>query len=138
MRAARERDPPIAVGLATDVGGGSSFSMFETMKAAYEISQLKGYSLHPAQGVLSGHRSAAPTSCGSTTASAIWRPATTPTSSSSIWRSRPLIAQRMQQVDSLWDALFLQIILADDRAVRATYIAGRKPTRGRVPADNGG
>ena len=43
------------MGLATDVGGGSSFSMFETMKAAYEISQLKGYSLHPARGVLSGH-----------------------------------------------------------------------------------
>ena len=49
MRHLREGDLPIAVGLATDVGGGSSFSMFETMKAAYEISQLRGYSLHPAK-----------------------------------------------------------------------------------------
>jgi hypothetical protein len=32
----------------------------------------------------------------------------------------------MTQAGSIWDALFLQIILGDDRAVRATYVAGRK------------
>jgi guanine deaminase len=40
--------------------------------------------------------------------------------------SQPLIAQRMAQVQDIWGALFLQMILADDRAVRATYVAGRK------------
>jgi len=28
--------------------------------------------------------------------------------------------------DSLWEALFIQMILADDRAVRATFIAGQE------------
>ena len=37
------------VGLATDVGGGSSFSMLRTMAAAYEISQLRRAILHPAE-----------------------------------------------------------------------------------------
>ncbi|MCY3880127.1 MAG: guanine deaminase, partial [Rhodobacteraceae bacterium] len=37
------------VGLATDTGGGSSYSMLRTMAAAYEISQLKGAPLHPVQ-----------------------------------------------------------------------------------------
>jgi guanine deaminase len=37
------------VGLATDTGGGSSFSMLRTMAAAYEIAQLKGIALHPAE-----------------------------------------------------------------------------------------
>ncbi|MEM6441280.1 MAG: guanine deaminase, partial [Pseudomonadota bacterium] len=37
------------VGLATDVGGGSSFSMLRTMASAYEISQLRGAPLHPAE-----------------------------------------------------------------------------------------
>ncbi|MCV6596411.1 MAG: guanine deaminase, partial [Mangrovicoccus sp.] len=37
------------VGLATDTGGGSSFSMLRTMAAAYEIGQLRHTPLHPAQ-----------------------------------------------------------------------------------------
>jgi guanine deaminase len=37
----------VSVGLATDVGGGSSFSMFHTMKAAYEVAQRRGVSLCP-------------------------------------------------------------------------------------------
>ena len=39
----------ISIGLATDTGGGSSFSMLRTMAAAYEVAQLRGTSLHPAQ-----------------------------------------------------------------------------------------
>ena len=39
----------IRVGLATDTGGGSSFSMLRTMAAAYEVGQLRGTALHPAQ-----------------------------------------------------------------------------------------
>ncbi|MFW5642293.1 MAG: guanine deaminase, partial [Roseicyclus sp.] len=35
------------VGLATDTGGGSSFSMLRTMAAAYEIAHLRGLVLHP-------------------------------------------------------------------------------------------
>jgi guanine deaminase len=38
---------PVRVGLGTDVGGGSSFSMLATMRSAYEIAQLRGHSLHP-------------------------------------------------------------------------------------------
>ena len=37
------------IGLATDTGGGSSFSMLRTMAAAYEIAQLRGHALHPAE-----------------------------------------------------------------------------------------
>jgi guanine deaminase len=37
------------IGLATDTGGGSSFSMLRTMAAAYEVAQLRGTALHPAQ-----------------------------------------------------------------------------------------
>ncbi|MBT8459871.1 MAG: guanine deaminase, partial [Boseongicola sp.] len=37
------------IGLATDTGGGSSFSMLRTMAAADEVAQLKGRALHPAE-----------------------------------------------------------------------------------------
>ncbi len=39
----------LSIGLATDTGGGSSFSMLRTMASAYEIGQLRGTALHPAQ-----------------------------------------------------------------------------------------
>lgn len=40
-------------------------------------------------------------------------------------RSTPLIDFRMDQARDLADRLFVQMTLADDRAVQATYVAGR-------------
>jgi len=37
----------ISVGVATDVGGGTSFSLVETLSEAYKVLQLQGQSLHP-------------------------------------------------------------------------------------------
>ncbi len=41
-------------------------------------------------------------------------------------KSTPLIAYRMRYAEDLEQALFVQMTLADDRAVRATYVAGRR------------
>ena len=40
-------------------------------------------------------------------------------------RSTPLIDFRMNHTRELSEQLFVQMTLADDRAVRATYVAGR-------------
>jgi guanine deaminase len=40
-------------------------------------------------------------------------------------RSTPLIDFRMKQAESFTEQLFIQMILGDDRAVQATYVAGR-------------
>jgi len=50
-------------------------------------------------------------------------------------RSTPILEHRMGQVGDLWQALFAQMILADDRAVRATYIAGRRAYERREGAE---
>jgi len=39
-------------------------------------------------------------------------------------KSTPLIDYRMQFTDTIEEALFVQMTLGDDRAIRATYIAG--------------
>ena len=39
--------------------------------------------------------------------------------------STPLIEYRMRGVDDLEQALGVQLALGDDRAIRATYVAGR-------------
>ena len=40
--------------------------------------------------------------------------------------STAVIAQRMHRAESLRDMLFAQIIMADDRAIRAVYAEGRR------------
>ena len=40
--------------------------------------------------------------------------------------STPVIRYRMKHVADLQEALFVQMTLGDDRAVRATYVAGRR------------
>jgi guanine deaminase len=44
---AAERDAGMCVGLGTDVGGGTSFSLLRTMSEAYKVAQLSGHRLSP-------------------------------------------------------------------------------------------
>ncbi len=124
MAGLRESAQPVIVGLATDVAGGSSMSMFDVMRTAYEIAQLRGYSLHPAKAWYLA-------SVGSARAmrldDRIGNLATGMEADVTVidLASTPLIEQRMAGAENLWDALFAQMILADDRAIHATYAAGR-------------
>jgi guanine deaminase len=117
----------VPVGLATDVGGGSSFSMLRTMAAAYEIGQLRGRALHPFQLLWLATQGAADTlrmggRIGNLEAGreadlvALDLAAT------------PVIAQRAARAESLRDLLFPTIMLGDDRSVAGVWVAGRRVT----------
>ena len=114
----------LPVGLATDTGGGSSFSMLRTMAAAYEIAQLRGQSLHPAE--------------------LLWRAtggsAEALRQEAHIGRlepgmeadlvvldlaSTPAIAQRQARAETIWEAVFPTIMMGDDRAIHDVRVAGR-------------
>jgi len=125
MAELRDCDQPITVGLATDIGGGTSFSIFDTMKASYEICQLQGYSLHPAKAFYLATLGSAKT-LRMENAVGNLRPGFEADIIIVDLKSTPLIAARMRHAGDLWEALFIQMILADDRALRATYIGGRK------------
>ena len=45
FRGSKDPQRPVQVGLGTDIGGGTSFSLLATMGAAYEIAQLNGRAL---------------------------------------------------------------------------------------------
>ncbi len=124
MQGLRDCTRPVIVGLATDVAGGSSMSMFDVMRTAYEIAQLRGYSLHPAKAwYLAGVGSARAMRLDDRIGNlAVGFEADVTVIDMA---STPLIAQRMAGAENLWDALFAQMILADDRAIHATYAAGR-------------
>ena len=113
------------VGLATDTGGGSSFSMLRTMAAAYEVGQLRGTALHPAQlywlatqgsaqamgmGQFIGNLSA-----GLEADLVVLDLAST-----------PVIAQRAERAQGFWEALFPTIMMGDDRAINSVWIHGKR------------
>ena len=113
------------IGLATDTGGGSSFSMLRTMAAAYEIGQLRHAPLHPsALWWLATHGSARALGIGDKVGNlALGMEADLVVIDLA---STPAIAQRAARSNDLWEALFPTIMMGDDRAVRATWVAGRE------------
>ncbi|MBF9035666.1 guanine deaminase [Rhodobacterales bacterium HKCCE2091] len=113
------------VGLATDTGGGSSFSMLRTMAAAYEIGQLRGIVLHPSALVwLATAGSADALRAGDRIGRL--EPGLEADMVVLDLASTPAIAQRAAQAKDIWEAVFPTIMMGDDRAVAATYVAGRR------------
>ncbi len=125
FHATRAHAAGIRTGLATDVGGGSSFSMLRTMASAYEIGQLRGDALHPAQLLYMA-------TIGSADALHIGAHVGNLEAGKEAdiivinLASTPVIAQRTAQAESLWEAIFPTIMLGDDRAIEAVYIAGNQ------------
>jgi len=114
----------VALSLATDVGGGTSFSMLQTMNEAYKVARLKGSYL-PAMrmfylATLGAARSLhLEDTIGSFAAGReadfiVIDPQAT-----------PLLARRSANTDSLEEQLFALALLGDDRAIAATYSGGR-------------
>ena len=113
------------VGLATDTGGGSSFSMLRTMAAAYEIGQLRGTALHPAQLWWLATAGSARTLRAEDRIGHL-APGMEADIAVIDLASTTAIAQRSDRAESFWDALFPTIMMGDDRAITATYVAGRR------------
>ncbi|MBU0779301.1 MAG: guanine deaminase [Alphaproteobacteria bacterium] len=113
----------LRIGLATDTGGGSNFSMLRTMAAAYEIGQLRGTPLHPAQLMwLATEGSARSLHMGGQIGHLGVGSAADITVLD--LSSTPAIAQRAAQATDIWEALFPTIMMGDDRAVRAVWVGG--------------
>jgi len=114
----------IRVGLATDTGGGSSFSMLRTMASAYEVAQLRGRALHPAELIWLATEGSAR---ALRIADKVGR--LEPGQEADLvvldLASTPAIAQRADRAGTIWEALFPTIMMGDDRAIAQVYVAGR-------------
>ena len=115
----------ITVGLATDTGGGSSFSMLRTMAAAYEISQLCGEPLHPAQ----LYWLATTGNAGALHMSDRIGNLRTGMEADLVvldLESTSAISTAIQHAENVWQRLFPTIMLGDDRAVADVWINGNR------------
>ena len=115
----------VPVGLATDTGGGSSFSMLVTMRAAYEVAQLRGASLHPAQLLwLATAGSAEVMGMGDKIGRLV--PGMEADVIALDLRATPALQAREARDDDPWHGLFGAMILGDERCVIGTWSGGRR------------
>ncbi|MES2323092.1 MAG: guanine deaminase [Pseudomonadota bacterium] len=115
----------VALSLATDVGGGTSFSMLQTMNEAYKVARLKGSYL-PAVRMFYLATLGAARSMQLEGTIGNFAPGAEADFIVLDPQSTPLLARRTGRCDSLEELLFALALLGDDRAVKATYAAGNK------------
>jgi guanine deaminase len=101
--------------------------MLRTMAAAYEVAQLRGRALHPAS-FCGSPPQARPKPCGSGDRIGTPRAGIRGRHHRPRPRLHPAIAQRAARAEDIWEALFPTIMMGDDRAIAATYVAGKLAT----------
>jgi guanine deaminase len=111
------------MGLATDIGGGSNFSMLRTMAAAYEVAQLRGQALHPAQLMWLASEGSAKALHLSGTIGHLGAGAEADLCILNL-SSTTAIAQRYEHANDFWESLFPTVMMGDDRAIRQVWVAG--------------
>lgn len=115
-------------GLASDVGGGTSFSPFHTMLAAYYVGregQTKpGLSLAPSR-LWWLHTAGAAQALGLAGTIGNLRPGCEADFLVLNPNATPLLTRKCARADSLEELLFALIVLGDDRLIERTHIAGR-------------
>ncbi len=111
------------VGLASDIGGGFSFSMLRTMASAYEIAQLQGKALHPSQLLWLATAGSAATLHMDDRIGNIRTNFEADLIAIDL-KSTPAISQRAEYAENIWEEIFPTIMMGDDRAITQLWIHG--------------
>ena len=114
----------VRIALATDVGGGTSYSMLRTAAEAYKVMQLQGQKL-PALAAFDLMTRGNAAALGLDNEIGTIAPGAFADLVVLDARATQAMAHRMEVVRDLEDELFVLMTLGDDRAVRQTYIAGQ-------------
>jgi guanine deaminase len=128
----RRREKPLRIATATDVGGGTNYSMLRTMDEGYKVIALNGEKLNP---LASFWQLTAGNAEALSIDDRVGR--LEPGKEADIVvldaRATPAMRLRMERIETLAEELFLLQTLGDDRAVVETYVAGR-PAKSALPA----
>ncbi|SKC77874.1 guanine deaminase [Burkholderia sp. YR290] len=123
---AGESGMPVA--LATDVGGGTSFSMLQTMNEAHKVARLGGHHLTATRMFWLATAGAAEALDLADRVGTL-RPRAEADFVVLDPRATPLLARRTARTETLEELLFAFALLGDDRAVFETYAAGQRVHR---------
>ncbi|MBE9475597.1 MAG: amidohydrolase family protein, partial [Proteobacteria bacterium] len=132
---ARLRAKGIVNAIATDIGGGTSYSMLQTLNEGYKILQLQRQRMHAFRAfywITRGNATAlglqdkiGTLQAGTEADIVVLNAAAT-----------PAMALRAERVETLAEELFLMQIMGDDRTIAQTYVAGVAQKKGAALLDN--
>ena len=114
----------VNVGLGTDVGAGTSFSMLQTLNEAYKVQQLQRNKLSPFKSLYLA-------TLGGAQALRLDDKIGSFASGNDAdfivldYHATPLLSYRLQQAKDLEEKLFVLMTIGDDRAVQETFAAGQ-------------
>lgn len=120
----RRRAKPLRIATATDVGGGTNYSMLRTMDEAYKVIALNGEKLNPLASYWQLTRGNAEALSIADKVGTL-EPGTDADVVVLDARATPGMSLRMERIETLAEELFLLQTLGDDRAVVEVYVAGR-------------
>ncbi|MBR7784143.1 guanine deaminase [Undibacterium luofuense] len=113
----------VRLSIATDVGGGTSFSMLQTMNEMHKVARMGGYHLNALRmfyyATLGGAKAMqlehqiGTLQAGTEADFIVLNP-----------KATQLLSRRTENADSLEEMLFAIAMLGDDRTIEATYAAG--------------
>lgn len=117
------RSNDVTLSIATDVGGGTSYSMLQTLSEGYKILQLQSQNLHTLQAfdLITRGNAAALGLADKIGTLDVGTEADIVVLNAS---ATSAMALRMQTASSLSEELFILQTMGDDRAIDAVYIAG--------------
>jgi len=115
----------VRVGLGTDIGGGTSFSMLKTLDEAYKVQRLRGSTLSPLQGfylaTLGGAR------CLSLEPHiGNFEPGKEADFIALNLNATPLLKQRTERCQNIEELLFVLNVCGDERSVERVWIMGQE------------
>ncbi len=131
LEKAKSTETPVKVGLGTDVGAGTSFSILRTASAAYQVAQLRSQKLSAFQSLFLATLGGARALCledklGNLEVGKEADFVVLNLRSTTIMelRNQPFNASNPLTLAEISDQLFATLIMGDDRAIAATYIMG--------------
>jgi guanine deaminase len=120
---AKDAKHPMHVGLGTDIGAGTSFSLLQTMNEAYKVANLNSY---PMDSLKSFYLA---TLGGAEALDLADRIGSIEVGKEADFvvldtKATPILEYRSERAKDTEELMFVMSIMGDDRAVRATYVAG--------------
>jgi len=127
----RKREKSLRIAAATDVGGGTNYSMLRTMDEGYKVIALNGEKLNP---LASFWQLTAGNAEALSIEDRVGRLEAGKDADIVVLdaKATPAMKLRMERIETLAEELFLLQTLGDDRAISETYVAGR-PAKSALP-----
>jgi guanine deaminase len=130
----KTHDIPVAI--ASDVGGGTSLSLFANQAEAYKVLQLQHHNLNPFEALYLCTQGAADALQLAHQVGNL-NPGTEADFVELDLSATEMLTQRVSRTTSLQERLFAVMILGDDRVIRQTYVGGQAVfSRDELPGHN--